>query len=202
VNVIRRLLPALLAVVAVVVLGACDSTPTREGKRGPDEPPDIGEERETVVVPKLCVEQLAEFVNRQQLILADHVSIDASSDPFFTAVTATIDPQMVEKKEGIDVAKRMSVLSLKNRTDHANIENLLPQIRVGDGMKVVGTKDIVVRFHNRKGAKRPIYFHLRAYGNVLHYDSHSGRKVRVDQLTVRVEIVQEGDGYMFVAKTE
>jgi hypothetical protein len=199
-----RWLLVCFPILAVGLLGGCDSTPRQPeeepGNRAVEHEPE--EEVETVVVPRQCMDQVKEFLSREQFVLADHIVIDTSSDPFFTLISATADPDAVEKTEAVDARRRLSLLSLKNRTGFTHLEAVLPQIRVGNGFRVVATKDVLVRFHNRVDRKRPVFLTLKAIGNVIRYDSHDGRKFPADALTLTLEVVAADGGYMFRSRIE
>jgi hypothetical protein len=191
----RFLAPALAL---GAILAACDSTPRQGEKPAAEvENADSG----SVVVPQQCLEQLGDFVNRKQLVLADRVVIDATSKPFFGSVTVTVDPQVVEKTEAVDAPNRLNLIRLRNISDQTNLESVLPKIRVGDGLEIVATKEILLRFHNRISSSRPLYFQLRAQGDVLYMDSHAPSEVRREgpegELGIRLEVVQVKKGMMY-----
>jgi hypothetical protein len=146
------------------------------------------------------VEQVEEFVGREQLLLADRVEIDASADPFFATTAVVADPEAVEKLEAVDADKRISILRLRNRTGQENIESVLPKIRVGGGFLVVATKEILVRFHQTVRAPRPIFLDISARGRVVYRDTHAPEPVRADGLGLTIEVREEGEGYMFASR--
>ncbi|MCP3861318.1 MAG: hypothetical protein GY704_16825, partial [Phycisphaeraceae bacterium] len=156
----RRIL-LVLALAFLVLGGGCDSTPKQPDRGGRPDEPKTGED-ETVTVPRQCVDQIGEFFNRDQLLLADYVTIDASADPFFAASTTVVDDRVVEKIEAVDEAKKLTIIRYRNRTGRTNFEGDMPQVRFGDGLLVVATREITIRFHKRVNASRPIFFDLAA----------------------------------------
>ncbi len=194
---------------AMLVLTSCDTTPKQpEGGRSPasaDEGGRAADEakgEETVIVPRICVEQMEEFFNREQLLLADRVVIDASANPFFAAMSAVSDRQAVEKTEAVDTVNKVTILRYRNKTGQRALETVLPKIRVGDGFLIVATQEIVVRFHKPIRAARPVYFELSATGDVVYSDSHGSEPLRKGKLGMELEIRSEGSGYMFDSRLE
>jgi len=196
---LRRFLPIL--VLALLLVASCDSTPkqpepTRGG--GAREPAEV----KTVTVPTQCVEQIAAFFNRSQLVLADYVTIDASADPFHGAATTSMDEKVVEKIEAVDTDKRMTIVRYRNRSGQPHVESVLPKVRFGDGFLVVATREITVRYHKKVRPARPIFFDLAASGEVVYSDTHSSEKLKGPRLGMRVEVKEADGGYMFSSRVK
>jgi hypothetical protein len=190
-----RALSLSLAAALLLAAAGCETT-SKNPENGEDTASDSDEVRK-VVVPQPTMLRLMEFVNEERLLLADEIVIDASADPFFMAVTTSVDPSAVEKIEAINPEDRVSYVKLTNRTGLTTAENLLPRITVGDGWRVVATKSILIRFHNRVSAPRPVFFDLKAKGGVLYYATHAGHKKRGEAAAIKLEIVEDGTGYLF-----
>jgi hypothetical protein len=186
----------------IALLAACDGTPKRPDDPGRSSEKDRTEKPEKVVVPRACVDRMNEYVARKMMVLADEIAIDASSDPFFGAIVVTADPRVVERTEAVDAESKTTVIRLRNRTPGSLMERDLPQIRVGDGLGVIATREILIRFHNRVLPGRPMYFDLLARGNVVFEDPTYAVTRRTNHLSMRLAVKKVEDGYVFEGKVE
>jgi hypothetical protein len=194
----RGVVPILLLALAVA---ACESTPKRsDGQKKPAA--DAKDEKPVrIMVPRQCVRQLNEYVGRKMMVLADRIEIDASSDPFFGTIVMTADPRVIEKTQAVDAGGMVSMIRLRNRSNSL-LERDLPQIRVGDGLGVIATREIIIRFHNKVTPARPMYFDLIATGSVVFDDPTYAVRNKSQHLSMRLSVGKVDDGYMFMGKVE
>ena len=194
---VRRPVIALVVAFGLLAVG-CESTGGRPGDARSSGEARGGAERETVTIPKGVMAQVDAEIDRDRLLLADRVIVDASSDPFFVELTSTVDERHVEKTEAIDAERRMTLIRYFNRTGVTDMEAYLPQIRFGDGFKIVATKEILVRLHNRVDAEQPVFLDIKASGNVIHFDAATDERKAGDQLRLFYGVRKRVDEYRFV----
>ena len=168
------------------------------GDTGPDAPSDTGnrstEPSEKVTVEHAVLEELMKVMNREQMIFADLVEIDASLVPFQIAVVPVADPAYVEKKVTSSRQRKTQGFSLRSRIAKPFLERDFPKVRMGDGIDVMGTREVRVTLYLKVTRERPMFLRIRGRGNAVYRDLKSGRRLEQDEIILYAEVVRKGDG--------
>ncbi len=202
----RLLLPAL-----VMLLAACASAPANQaplvwseengsagGDTGPAAPPEDAPEKtgpvEKVTVEHAVIEELMKILNREQILTADLIEIDASLVPFQIAIVSVADPAYVEKMDLSSKARKTTGFRLRTRMQQPALERDFPHVRLGDGISVMAAHEIRVKLYMKVTYERPMFLRIRGTGDAVYRDVKSGSRISRDQITIYAEVVRRGDG--------
>jgi hypothetical protein len=200
-----------LGLAVVLVLTACVSeTETRKtGNFAFKPPPKKGgngaasEPREAaptghkgvVTVPNDVLEELMDFVNRERVLIADRIEVDASRIPFQVAMVPMGNEKYVDTVELAVPEKRVSGILMRPKGERrAMVVSEFPRVRMGDGMELIAGLEIQVRLYTEVDPARPMFIRIQGVGNASYRDSKTGERVRRDSVILTAEVVDTPSG--------
>ena len=168
------------------------------GDTGPAAPPEEAApgsgSSEKVTVEHEVIEELMAILNAKQVITGDLVEIDASIVPFQIAVVPVADPAYVEKTDISSKERKTQGLRLRSRIARPTLMRDFPHVRMGDGIDVMGTREIRVNLYMKVTRQRPMFLRIRGTGHASYFNSETGQRIEAEQVTLYTEVVLKGDG--------
>ncbi len=149
---------------------------------------------EKVTVEHAAVEDLLKIINREQFIVADAIQVDASLVPFQIAIVSVVDPLFVTRTIVNSAERKTQGFVLRAKNPKPYMEREFPQIRLGDGIVLMASRELSVNMHLKVTRQRPMFLVIRATGNAVYTDVESGTRLERDQITLYAEVTRRGDG--------
>lgn len=207
-----RTLRSIATVAAVLALAACvtetkesrslvwrDGDPAPAGATRADAPPESPQatrsrtpaDGEVVSIPEEVMARLMKFVNGPKMVIGDRIEIDATRIPFQVAMVPLADPDLVEVTElSAPKLKAMGIV-MRSRAELPVVEGDFCHLRLGDGVDIVGSREIVTRTYNEVDPDRPAFLTLKASGHAVYKDLRTGERREASTIVLRIEIVKE-----------
>jgi hypothetical protein len=204
----------LIGLVAALALVACVSEtqtrktgnfafkpPPKEGTGQPaaaaPKPPPTGH-KGTISVPNEVLDELKAFVDRERVILADRIEVDASRIPFQRFMVPMADGIYVEQIEVVATRERAAGMIIRPKGGRrAMVAREFPRLRLGNGIELVAGKEILVRLYTEVEPGRPMFVKITGIGNAVYRDPETGERLSQDSVQMVAEVVDGPSGPKF-----
>jgi hypothetical protein len=197
-----RVPTAVLGVAAVLLAGCVSEPVVKEGER--------------IRIPPRTGAALKAFVDEPVTVLADEIVVDLSRDPFLAwssfngsapnakrEDTVFVPDQVVTRTEVVDEANEMFMVTIENISGVVTTEDALPLAAIGDGLRLMATKRILLRYHMRVNQARPAHLKAVADGSAVILRAVGESKRRAgSRVVVSADVIPSTDGYRFDKKVE
>jgi hypothetical protein len=175
-----------------------EETRRREAEAPPEErrEPRAG----TVVsIPADVAAEMSQFSNQKSSIFGDSVEVDLSRNGWLALASFAISPDRVVRTDQQDAQAGVLTVTLQRVPGGAVTMESVPQVRFGDGLRVVGVERVVLRFSTQQSAERPFWFHAVGSGQKAFYaiETDSPREWRGRSVEVRSEVRRVDGAYRF-----
>lgn len=205
----------LVGLAAVLALAACVSeTQTRKTgnfafKPPPQEGPGQGQRaaapkapptghKGMISVPNEVFDELKSFVDRERVILADRIEVDASRIPFQRFMVPMADGIYVEQIEVVATRERAAGMIIRPKGGRrAMVAREFPRLRLGNGTELVAGKEILVRLYTEVDPGRPMFVKITGVGNAVYREPQSGERLEQDSVQMVAEVVDGPAGPKF-----
>ena len=171
--------------------GADEAEEPAETPPPPRRPPDPDR---VVRISEKTLGELMAIINRPQCMIADRIEVEASQIPFKPAFVPVADPAYVESVQTKGPEGKPNGLLMRSRMEDQMVERDCPRLRVGDGIDLIASREIRVRYHSKVEKSRPVFLRIVALGRAVHRDVETGKRIEGDAITLFADLVEGPDG--------
>ncbi len=177
-----------------------DATPRVRDDPPParDEPPELPPGTR-VEIPADVVAKMADFVDRRSTIFADAVEVDLSREQWMQLTSISVSRDAVRREDYEDSGRGLTMITLTRLPGVPATTDSVPTVHFGDGLRVVGVDQIVLRYSAKQSVDRPVWFHAVGAGKKALYavESDPAKEWKGKMVDVRSEIFRAGTTYRF-----
>lgn len=180
--------------------------PSRDGS-GRDGPGPAGDDAPRApapvafTIPADTTAQLDGWLERERTLLGDVVEVDLSEKFFLRAMSISLPRERdadgrpaVERIDATDPATGVLSIVLVNRSGYRTLD-MLPTVRIGAGLTVIGTERVVLRFSGVQPESRPVWFAAVARGRARLLQVAPEKRLAGDVVRFGLDVVGGGGRY-------
>ena len=152
-----------------------------------------------VTIPPEAAAKSKDFSDRKSTIFSDVVEVDLSREGWLALASFSISRDAVMRRDEEDPRRGVVTITLQRLPNVAAMQDSVPTVRFGDGLRVVGVDRVVLRFWTQPSVERPVWFHAIAAGKSALYaiETEPRQEWKGRSVEVRSELHRVGDTYRF-----